>query len=168
MSYEEKDLGQLQRELYITALAGQRVYYPHASIMYDETVQQDSALVFKIKAVISYDMLRHNALYKDTNKTMDWLTAKIETQTRDSMSCKFSKRIDNQWPSTVFEEWLEHTFDQHWMTAKWYKAPVQGYIDDFDDYALMISVYVPINSSRAEFDKDYGGAFTMTKLMHYS
>jgi hypothetical protein len=164
MAHEEPDLAQLQEELYITALAGQRVYYPHATIMYDDVLRQDSALVFKIRSVIPYHKLRDNALYKDTNRTMDWLVTEIETQTRDSMDCRLSRRIDNQWPATVFEEWLESSFDQHWMTAKWYKSRPG---DTYDDYALMTSVYVPINTSRVEFDKEYGSAFTMTKLMHY-
>jgi hypothetical protein len=173
MTHEEPDLAQLQEELYITALAGQRLYYPHATITYDDAVQQDSALVFKISSVIPYHMLRNNALYKDSKRTMDWLVTEIETRTRDSMDCRLSRRIDNQWPATVFEEWLESTFDQHWMTSKWYNDTVgitrhsfsSG--DPYDDYALMTSVHVPINTSRAEFDKEYGGAFTMTKLMHY-
>jgi hypothetical protein len=173
MAREEQDLGQLQEELYTTALAGQRLYYPHATIVYDNAVQQDSALVFKISSVIPGHMLRHNNLYKDTSRTMDWLAAEIETRTRESIDCRFSRRLDNQWPATVFEEWLEDTFDQHWMTANWYRSPV-GMTDDvsppigsYTDYALMTSVHVPINTSRAEFDKEYGSAFTMTKLMHY-
>jgi hypothetical protein len=173
MAREKKDLGQLQEELYTTALAGQRLYYPHATIVYDNAVQQDSALVFKISSVIPYHMLRNNALYKDSRRTMDWLAAEIETRTRESIDCRFSRRLDNQWPATVFEEWLEDTFDQHWMTANWYRS--SGLITDdvsasngtYTDYALMTSVHVPINTSRAEFDKEYGGAFTMTKLMHY-
>lgn len=173
MTHEEPDLAQLQEELYITALAGQRLYYPHATITYDDAVQQDSALVFKISSVIPYHMLRNNALYKDSKRTMDWLVTEIETRTRDSMDCRLSRRIDNQWPATVFEEWLESTFDQHWMTSKWYRSPVSMTNDmnasngSYTDYALMTSVHVPLNTSRAEFDKEYGGAFTMTKLMHY-
>ena len=77
---------------------------------------------------------------------------------------KLSQSITNQWGSTPFEDWLEESVSQYWMTAEWFQVekPHPG-----SDFAFLVSVHVPIFIPQEEFDKAYGESFVMTKLMHY-
>ena len=163
---DEPDLQQLQDELYITAFSGQRLCYPRATITVEPFTGEISACVFKIRTVISGQFLATNSVLGPYPKTtMNWLTDEIKRQTYDERKRKLSRSIDNQWPATVFEEWLETSTNEHWMTAEWFQKEKAAI---FDDYALLISVHVPIHNSQEEFDREYGEAFAMTKLMHYN
>jgi hypothetical protein len=166
-THDAPDLAQLQEQLYITALSGQRQYYPHTTVNTgaESATGNPSAIVFNILTVIPYHMLRDKVLYKKTDRTMDWLVEEVGRRTRANTHMKFSRRLDNQWPATVFDEWLEDTFDNHWMSATWYQHEDSM---GMDDYALMINVHVPVETTAEEFETAYGEAFTMTKLMHYN
>jgi hypothetical protein len=64
------------------------------------------------------------------------------------------------WPASPFEEWLEDSVQFHWMTAQWFAQSDTWW----GDYAILLSVFVPVLTSIEEFRNDYGNAFVMTKL----
>lgn len=153
---------------------GQRLYYEHASIDRDPRLNLDVANLFNIKQRVERSLLddmidleftgttiKQLKLSDPTDLIMDRLKDEIKERTWNNAKRKLSESITYNWPACPFDEWAEETFDFHWMTAEWYKG--EHY---FSDYSLLVRVFVPVLTSREEFDSDYGQNFIMTKLSY--
>lgn len=164
------------RKMWVLAMNGQRIYYNTPKITYDDRVGRDVALLFKMKQVIPYNDLADlldmeftgtTAKKLGPNPTELYMTRMVEQIKEDTWKTKNKKlheRITYNWPACEFDNWADETFDQHWMTAKFFQEKGLDWYDWYRDYALLVNVYVPLTMTRAEFDNDYGNSFVMTKL----
>lgn len=166
----------LWRDLFVTLMGGQRIYYPEPQYFIQEQLGRRCATIFKIKQAIPNGLFNDLLIeeYPDKKKRphgiqtdlyANRLKLEVAEKTWNNAKRPLSQRITYEWGITPFEEWLEETCEWHWMTAEWFQTQENGH-DPFGDYAFMISVHTPLLMPQAEFDEAYGEAFVMTKLMH--
>lgn len=162
---------QLWRSLYVAAINGQRIHYSKPSFEKDEQ-QRDVCTIFKIKQRIHFTDIEdlhgyeHDRTFKnvkDLDKYMDLLCKEIESHTRKMSSRPIGQRITHMWPTGPFEEWIDETHHEHWMTANWFKDESR----QFSDYATVISVKAPITIPLKDYEQEYGEAFVMTKIGYF-
>jgi len=165
----------LWRDLYVTLLNGQRVYYPEPQYFMQEQLGRRCCTIFKMKQLVPNELLMDLLVEEYPEEKMrrniqtdlyaNRLKQEIAEKTFNDAKRPLSQRITNQWLSNPFEEWLEEKCQWHWMTAEWYQDREDGH-DPFGDYAFMVSVHTPVLQSVESFDEEYGEAFVMTKLMY--
>lgn len=151
---------------------GQRLHYTEPSIQFDDRIGKATALVFKIKQRIDRGHLRDlmdlefGTVRKnipkgiDVDLYMNRICHEIKEATWEDSKRPFSHRINFKWPTAPFEEWLEERHDRHWMTAQWFSDS-----DYYSDFAILLSVYAPIDDDDIEgYKYDWGSAITLTKM----
>lgn len=172
---------QLHR-LFSTAINGERILYTDPS--FEQEGDRVSCVVFKIKSLLPEERLTglmsgldlHNTSgsrweipqsniipilpqQRPINAAMHHLQHYTKIFTQETTRQPFSKRIEWEWPSNPFEEWLEQTCDSHLMTMSYFKH------DYSYDYASIIRVTVPVTDQN-QFDYDYRNAILMTNLTY--
>jgi hypothetical protein len=167
------DYNKLFRSICVMIVNGERVYYSDPTIEYDNRLDGDACVVFKIRTVIPIDFVvelvhaQKTIIKKDNPHShyhglaMTEICNHVKKQTWDTRNTAFSKRITHMWGASTFEEWLDD-HDTHWMEPEWFKDED----NEFSHYAVITMVKIPVKSSRKEFEDDYGSSFVMTKLMN--
>lgn len=165
------------------AMGGSRIYYSEPSFEYNQQLNKQVCTIFKIKSRLSqeniWDLKEFDGgnkpkfgepgfLEKPTqaaNERSDEYCANhfcdlIKHLTLSNLGVKLIDRVDHFWPASPFDEWLDEEHAQHWMTAETFTDPDVM----FGDFALMITVYAPVEGDLEEYKARYGQAFIMTKL----
>ena len=161
-------------ELYFLAMNGNRIYYSMPTITCDPYSCKNTCLVFKIRQRINFGAIEEirrldRMIKKETyqpplhnSNYMDKLCKDIAANTYKNKNTRIRQSIAHKWPASPFEEWMNKEHKSHWMTAKWFRGENAG---PYDDFAILISVYVPVIGSIEKFEDRYGEAFVMTKLV---